>query len=165
MQLENRKQNSLRKLKAEKTKRKKPRWQWICQSDSETNESKENICKLVESDDEDDVVSSASSINENLIEVDNFVIVRFEGKRAPHFYVGYIKEVDEDECSTKLMRQGNRSEKFIDSSTFYFKENDCCTFSRNKNVKKLSVPLKFGGTVRREKIFIFACDLSKWAVE
>ena len=57
LQLENRKQNSLRKLKAEKTKRKKSRRQLICQSDSETNECEENICKFVESNDEDDVVS------------------------------------------------------------------------------------------------------------
>ena len=98
MQLENRKQNSLQKVKAEKTKRKKPRRQLICQSDSETNESEENIYKLVESDDEDDVVSSASSIDENLIEVDDFVIVRFQGKPAPHFYIGCIEEIDEDEC-------------------------------------------------------------------
>ena len=81
--------------------------QLICQSDSETNES-ENMCKLVESDDEDDVVSSASSIDENLIEVDDFVIVRFEGKPASHFYIGCIEEVDEDECSAKFMRQEKR---------------------------------------------------------
>ena len=135
LQLENRKQNSLRKLKGEKTKRKKPRRQLICQSDSETNESEENICKLVESDDEDHVVSSASSIDENFIEVDDFVIVRFEGKPAPHFYIGCIEEVNEDERSAKFMRQGKRLEKFGGSSTFYFKENDCCTFSRDKIVK------------------------------
>ena len=58
------------------------------------------------------------------------------------------------------MRQGKRSEKFGGSLTFYFKENDCCTFSRDEIVKKLLVPLKLGGTARREKIFIFARDLS-----
>ena len=63
------------------------------------------------------------------------------------------------------MRQGKRSEKFGGSSMFYFKENDCYTFSRDKIVKKLPVSLKLGDTARREKIFIFACDLSKKAVK
>ena len=67
-------------------------------ANSETNESEENICKLVESDDEDDVVSSASSIDKNLIEVDDFVIVRFEGKPAPHFYI---------ECASKRLMRMN----------------------------------------------------------
>ena len=88
-----------------------------------------------------------------MIEVDDFVIVRFEGKPAPHFYIGCIEEVDEDECSAKFMRQGKRSEKFGGSSTFYFKENNCYTFSQDKIVKKILVPLKPGGTARREKDF------------
>ena len=100
-------------------------------------------------------MSSASSIDENLIKVDDFVIVGFEGKPAPYFYIGCIKEVDEDECSAKFMRQGKCSEKFGGSSMFYLKENDCCTFPRDKIVKKLPVPLKLGGTAQRKKNIYF----------
>lgn len=132
-----------------KLKSKPPKKLFVESSDSECAD---DISLHDESECEDFLTSTTTEFEEQMdfeitddsvIEVNDFVLVEFCGKKKKVLFVGKIEEIEEDGYKVQFMR------KKEDSWKFYFPEKeDISSIERNDIKMKLPQPNLSGGTAR-----------------
>ena len=97
------------------------------------------------------------------LSADDFVIVKFTGKKSTYNYVGLVENVVGDEISARFLKKS--SKRSADGKPiFTFRENDEGVIPRGDVLKKLPTPQKLGGTARREHKFTFPSGIQKCPV-
>ena len=125
----------------------------------------EDYAVPIESDSSYDDPLDTECDNEE-VEVGDFVLVQFTGKSNTTYYVGLVDGIDGYELEAKFMRKGRALVgTHRDKPQFTFKEGDEASFMKEDVVLKLPQPFASGGTTRREKSFVFPCDLSAWNIQ
>lgn len=139
--------------------------------DSSDSESADNISLHDESDYEDlgqlfksttleleEEIDFERALSDDVVlNVNDFVLVEFAGKREVVMYVGQIEEVEDkgESYKVKFMRKNN------DSWKFYFPAQEDSSSVERKDIKmKLPQPNLSGGTARAVSAMTFSINLS-----
>ena len=111
----------------------------------------------------DDDIEMMRLEQQNLIELDDFVLVQIAGKRTKTYYVGQIVEVSENTVKTKFMRRADMSRGKQMSFVFDDREDET-GFSHNKEdiILKLPTPSSLGATKRCASKLVFPCSLQHY---
>ena len=97
----------------------------------------------------------------NDIEQDDFVLVKFLGKRSVTHYVGIIVRIDGSEAETKFLRRADL--RYSTQIHFVFPDKeDIGTHPLDDIIMKLPNPSTVGGTKRCSSKFVFPCNLEAY---
>ncbi|GBN11372.1 hypothetical protein AVEN_239595-1 [Araneus ventricosus] len=88
----------------------------------------------------------------------DFVIVRFPGKKKISHFVGKIEKISSSECEINFLRK-----RGLHSNQFIYPENVGISVVNNDDmVKKLPKQAMLGGTLRTATILTFMFDFSSF---
>ena len=134
------------------------------QKDSSEDENEEvsfrDTSDSSEDFEENDMNSHNTTATASLqLEVGNFVVVKFAGKKDVTHYVGQIVKIDEDRITTNFMHRSDmRRTSFM---TFSFPEHkDEDSHDPEDVVLRLPLPMKYGKTSRCAEKHVFSVDLA-----
>lgn len=97
------------------------------------------------------------------ISIEDFVLIKIEGKKMVKYYVAEIKEIDADVISVQyLMRLKT---KYPDSFKFIKDDERTYEASMSQVVLKLPRPTVAGGSIRQQSAFIFSVDFSAYQLD
>lgn len=109
-----------------------------------------------------DATELADLVNQDKIDIDNYVLVQFCGKKAKAYYVGKVVGVKGDDIEIHFMRRSDMHKGANMSFNFQSVDIGISVHQRQDIVLKLPPPSYAGGTKRCAGKHIFSCDLSMY---
>lgn len=90
-----------------------------------------------------------------VIQINDFVLVQFAGKKNKVLFVGQVEDKEEDNYKVRFMRRKEDSWKL-----FFPEKDDISSVDRSDIIMKLPQPSISGGTSRAISSMAFAVNLS-----